>query len=372
MKYRLVFVIALVVLLTIISIVVFLYCIYRCCRKKDSHRCRRKLKYSRLPQDIESGLQNDGEHSFCPSEDNEQVSKPEVNHSQEIELRDLHVQLSKECYHVDNLNSLCTLVENDEGQPPVTLNYVQQSFTHVESGVNVEFIHCHIEPNSEESTAPVFVDTSAQGVHYPEFSSNFFNKKRNHASQPNNFRTFINGTIISAFMNQRATGYQFAVLMLLSEDNLRDIAKTVFTPNHMGRPIVNKDHPSMPNDKASYGNYIVARPVDNSYHSEEEIFGKYSSTNSPFIQLWNSYIRYNGTPPKCILLYSWNLPCSRCTDLIIHSLEEPPYDTTSVIVAHTTYWKSETQTQHNQNVVNLRKNNISVQHVNNPEYLPPA
>ena len=369
MEYWLVFVIALGVLLTI---VVFLYCIYRCYCKKDSRRCKRKHKYSRLPQDIESGLKNDGEHSFCQSEDNEQVSKPEVNHSQEIKLRDL--QISKECYHVNNSNSLCALVENDEGQPPVTPNYVRQNLTHVESGVNVEFTHnCHVEPNSEESTAPVFVGTFAQGVHYPEFSSNFFNKKRSLTSLPDNFRTFINDTIIPAFMNQRATGYQFAVLMLLSEDNLRDIAKTVFTPNHMGRPIVNKDHPSMPSDRASYGNYIVARPVNNSYHSEEEIFGMYSSTNSPFIELWNSYVSRNGTSPKCILLYSWNLPCSRCTDVIIRSLEEQPYNTTSVIVAHTTYWKwSESESVLRQNIEKLKKKNVSVHHVTYPANLPPA
>ena len=269
---------------------------------------------------------------------------------------------------------LCCCCCNDTGKGKyVSHNHVQRDFTHVESGVNVEFTHCHVEPNSEESTAPVFVGTSAQGVHYPEFSSKFFNKKRSLASLPNNFHAFINGTIIPAFMNQRATGYQFAVLMLLSEDNLRDITRTVFTPSYLGRPSVNNNHPSMPNDRASYGNYIVARPVDNSYHSEEEIFGKYSSTNSPFIQLWNSYISRNGTSPKCILLYSWNLPCSRCTNVIIRSLEEQPYNTTSVIVAHTTYWKwSETQIEHNQNVFKLRKNNIDVHHVNNPISIPPA
>ena len=175
-------------------------------------------------------------------------------------------------------------------------------------------------------------------------------------------------------MKQRATGYQFAVLMLLSEDNLRDITKTVFTPSYLGRPFVNKDHPSMPSDRASYGNYIVARPVENSYHSEKEIFGKYSSTNSPFKHLWNAYVRRNnGTLPKCILLYSWNLPCCGCTDLIISCLEEHPYNTTSIIVAHTTYWKwSESELEHRQNIEKLKKKNISVHHVTYPANFPPA
>ena len=60
-----------------------------------------------------------------------------------------------------------------------------------------EFDRRHVKPNSEESTAPVFVGTSAQGVRYPEsFSSNFFNKKRSLTSLPDNFHTFINDTII--------------------------------------------------------------------------------------------------------------------------------------------------------------------------------
>ena len=161
--------------------------------------------------------------------------------------------------------------------------------------------------SDEENIAPLI----RRGADYLDSASRSIVEKRSLASLPYNFNGFINKTIIPFFKDQRATGYQFAVLLLLSEDNLRDITKTVFTPSYLGRPFVNKDHPLMPNDSASYGNYIVAQPVDNSHHSEEEIFGKYSSTNSPFIQLWNSYIRYNGTsrtPFSGIITITVNYP----------------------------------------------------------------
>ena len=251
-------------------------------------------------------------------------------------------------------------------QPASTPRHLQQHYSRLvtlESGEHTQ------SESDEENTAPLI----RGGADYPDSASRSIVEKRSLASLPDNFDGFINKTIIPFFKDQRATRYQFAVLLLLSEDNLKDITKTIFTPtDYLGRPFVNKDHPSMPNDSASYGNYIVARPVENSYHSEEEIFGKYSSTNIPFIELWNSYIRYNGTSPKCILLYSWNLPCSRCTNVIIRSLEEHRFSTTCVIVVHTTYWKSETQTDYNQNIEKLRKSNISVEHVNNPERLSPA
>ena len=61
----------------------------------------------------------------------------------------------------------------------------------------------------------------------------------------------------------------------------------------------------------------VARPSSNNCHSEEEIFGKYSVIDTPFYHLWSAYVERNGAYPKCILIYSWNLPCSRCTEAII-------------------------------------------------------
>ena len=205
--------------------------------------------------------------------------------------------------------------------------------------------------------------------------------KRSLAPFPDNFHNFINNRIIPSFKNQRATGqYQFAVLVLLSEDDLKDISHMSFTPsNYLDQPLVDKDYTSMPrHDSASYGNYIVARPRHNNWHSEEEIFSGGNSVKlmagSPFRHLWDAYVdHHNGDDPKCILLYSWNLPCSRCTKVIIKSLKDWPYNVTNVIVAHTTYWKlSESSDEHRENEDKLKKENINVKHVKNPTSISPA
>ena len=118
---------------------------------------------------------------------------------------------------------------------------------------------------------------------------------------------------------------------------------------------------------ANFGNYIVARPSHiNGWHSEIVIFGGGHSFIMPghFSLLWEAYVdHHNGAKPKCILLYSWNLPCSCCTDVIIRSLEDQPYNETSVIVAHTTYWRREDESDYRKNIEKLKNENIHVEHV---------
>ena len=218
---------------------------------------------------------------------------------------------------------------------------------------------------------------SRQGYSFPlsVIPTDAIHRKRNIAPLPYNFHNFINNRIIPLFKDQRASSqYQFAVLVLLSEDDLADISNTSFTPsNHLDQPLVDKDYTSMPRqDSASCGNYIVARPSHNNWHSEEEIFSGGNSC-SPFSRLWDAYVKCNGHYPKCILLYSWNLPCSRCTKVITRSLKDWPYNVTNVIVAHTTYWKwSESSDEHRENEDKLKKENINVKHVNNPTSISKA
>ena len=197
------------------------------------------------------------------------------------------------------------------------------------------------------------------------------NQKRAILPLPNNFSRFIIHIIVPFFNEQRLTANQFAVVVLLSEDDIDNICGTRFVPSNGGKPLLNKYHPSMPLNASHYGNYIVARP-NSSWHSEEEIFGKYSSNDSPFSQLWTAYVRRNGSPPKCVLLYSWNLPCSRCTDVIIRSLNNNMYRCTSAIVAYSTYWQKELGGQYAQNKEKLKKENIVVKEVPYPEFIPPA
>ena len=194
-------------------------------------------------------------------------------------------------------------------------------------------------------------------------------QERKPSSLPNNFHNFITAIIIPSFEKQRLTRYQFAVVVLLSEKDLNNICGMKFIPSYEGQPILDKHHPSMPKSAI---NYIAARPSSDGCHSEEEIFGKYSSINSPFSQLWTAYLKRNRSTPKCVLLYSWQLPCSRCTDVIIRSLNDSMYRCTSVIVAHTIYWRSESEEEHRENEKKLKKENIAVVQVPYPEYLSPA
>ena len=218
--------------------------------------------------------------------------------------------------------------------------------------------------SSDDSTGYVCRDPPVSNI----------NQKRTLSPLPNNFDNFITDTVVPSFKKQRSTGrYQFAVVILLSENDFDDISDMGFEPsNILGEPLLNNTYPSMPRNAANYGNYIAARPDSVSCHSEEEIFGKYSSINSPFRELWTAYMSHNGSTPKCVLLYTWQLPCTRCTDVIIRSLNDDMYRCTSVIVAHTIYWRSESEEEHRENKEKLKKENIAVVQVPYPEYLSPA
>ena len=178
--------------------------------------------------------------------------------------------------------------------------------------------------------------------------------------QYNGFRDFIIERIIPDFSGQRKIGYyQFAVVVLLSESDLMNIKQMSFIPsNYWGKPILDKTVPLMPQDSAEYGNYMVARP-SNQYHSEVKLFG---GIDSPFNHLWHTYVKHNnGAYPKCIVIYSWNFPCSDCTDSIIKSLKEKPYNSVSVVVAHTAFWKKDSNREKSKE--KFKTKNITVKHI---------
>ena len=180
---------------------------------------------------------------------------------------------------------------------------------------------------------------------------------------PNHFHDFIIQRIIPDFRGQRKTCYyQFAVVVLLSESDLANIKKMSFFPSDFsGKPILDKTVPLMPRDRANLRNYLVAR-TSNKYHSEEKLFRQCSeSMETPFNGLYSAYVDHNHSHPKCILIYSWNFPCSQCTDLIVRSLGEKPYKELSVVVAHTAIWKHDSS--HEKNRKRLESKNITVKHV---------
>ena len=244
--------------------------------------------------------------------------------------------------------------------------------------VSVESCDCCFTAHKASSVPPYYYsrissdDSTGYVCRDPPVSN--IDQKRTLSPLPNNFDNFITDTVVPSFKKQRSTGrYQFAVVILLSENDFDDISDMGFEPsNILGEPLLNNTYPSMPRNAANYGNYIAARPDSVSCHSEEEIFGKYSSINSPFRELWTAYMSHNGSTPKCVLLYSWNLPCTRCTDVIIRSLNDDMYRCTSVIVAHTIYWRSESEEEHRENKEKLEKENIAVVQVPHPVRLSPG
>lgn len=166
--------------------------------------------------------------------------------------------------------------------------------------------------------------------------------KRNGFVVPDDFEKFVGYDMIMKFEGQRQVKFQFFVVVLVSEDDLRDLQHMTFHPhNHTlsQLPLINNQNLSMP-EPGNYGNYIVARFESCAYHSEEVVFGpKY---DNPFHQLWLAYTDKNGgRSPKAILLYSWNFPCSRCTKLIVGELSKKLYSDSHVMLAYSRIWDSE-------------------------------
>lgn len=175
------------------------------------------------------------------------------------------------------------------------------------------------------------------------------NEVRSVIGAPDDFENFIRHVIVPKFEQQRLYNYQkqFAVLLLATDKDLRNISQMKFCPHDP--PIINNGNLSMPDNEKEYHNYIVARPRNDNHHAEKEIFEHLD-------QLWNGFMRHNhGIPPKCFILYSWNFSCTKCTQLIIDSFNKPQYKSVSVIVAATAYWDKEEHEIRHQNEAKMEQ-----------------
>jgi hypothetical protein len=171
----------------------------------------------------------------------------------------------------------------------------------------------------------------------------------------------------AAFKEQRGVNQnQFAVLLLVSEEEFKHLDSMVFRPSR--EPLTDCLEVSMPSERKQYRNYIVARyessresgseddPID--YHSEETII-------SELDHLWKGYMKFTkGVAPKCFILYSWNFPCTDCTETIISALKHPPYKGISMIVAFSQHWRGETSRNVYLNRKEMRKKGIYFTKVN--------
>ena len=128
-------------------------------------------------------------------------------------------------------------------------------------------------------------------------------------SQAPEFYDFIQN-VIHLFNGQRQEGDEFAVLIFTAESTLSRMGRIQFrAPGHTTY-LVDKTYSYFP--RHNLKNYLVARPDGGGRHHCEKIL-----LNQEY-QLWDAYTEDHPTGPKCIILYSWLLPCSECTSKIIN------------------------------------------------------
>ena len=333
-----------IIILVIIVLIIFLFlttscCVYYyCCREKPQ-----KYRYSPLPQQEEFELEV---HSDC--------STPSVSYSHLTEQYDTEL---------GQLSSSLSSLSQDEQQP----GHGAHDFSYVTEAQPIELGEQNLQQPQTIVELEEQIDTSSVT------NSAQSSELEQELTLPLSIKTYIVDILIPYFKDQRA-GNQFAVVLLLSEAEYHNINEVKLSPSDTdGRPhIIDNSQTTLPSS-TEYCNYIVARPTidkrrkDKSIHSEKEIFGNcdHNSTKSRFDELWSAYYHKHGQVyPEYILIYSWNLPCKDCTDLIITSLQKSPYDSVAVLVIYTSEWKGEkTSDQHELNQKKLQDEGIAVKKV---------
>ena len=179
------------------------------------------------------------------------------------------------------------------------------------------------------------------------------------------FDKFIN-KVIGVFHRQRQERDQFAVLIFTEESNLSRMGKTKFQPCDprawCNTPLVNNAYPYFP--RGNLGNYLVARP-DGGRHCERIIFRQIRL-------LQNAYRRVHPGGPRCILLYSWLLPCSGCTSEILRYYSNISAPRPEMVVAYTVRWCEVTEAENQRNIKQMQQAGIIVKKIKYPNRLPSA
>ena len=180
------------------------------------------------------------------------------------------------------------------------------------------------------------------------------------------FDKFIIEKVISVFHWQRQERDQFAVLIFTEENNLSKMEYTRFKPCDpcawCNTPLVNNNYPYFP--RGDLGNYLVARP-DEGRHCEKIIFHQIHL-------LQDAYRRVHPRGPRCIILYSWLLPCSGCTREILRYYSNISAPRPKMVVAYTVLWCEVADTENQRNIEQMQQARIIVKKITYPHRLPPA
>ena len=178
--------------------------------------------------------------------------------------------------------------------------------------------------------------------------------------------------VIRKFSEQRRDQqYQFAVMFFVQQEikALEDIYinwNFNFWNKNSGRQLLcNYDVTYWPETDKFY-NYMVSRH-DNPNHAEEIIFNQ-------FLELWDRYLRrMRMKKPSFIILYSWLMLCSRCTQKLIDLIKDDSFKPTQFVVVYTIpAWDGELEDVAEASREKLLSAGIRVYHVTYDEYLPPG
>ena len=122
---------------------------------------------------------------------------------------------------------------------------------------------------------------------------------------------------------------QFAVAILLPDTQWKDFTYKPCKDGDGKKPLIDSSSSLSP-PGGKYGNYLAARP-NYGEHSETQILDKLHN-------LYNQYkVIHDGKPPKALLLYSWIVPCVKCTDAIVAKLAREPFNSIPTkVIAYTT------------------------------------
>ena len=162
---------------------------------------------------------------------------------------------------------------------------------------------------------------------------------------PHEFCEFMRN-VISQFRGQRLQGDQFAVLIFTTESRLNRMRGMQFHPSY---PLVNNRYPYFPRD--DLGNYIVARPEG--HHSEKIIFHQRHLLQDV----------YRNVNPRCIILYSWILPCTGCTNEILRYYRDISPPRPKMIVIFTVHWNEQSDEENQRNIDRMGQAEIIVERV---------
>ena len=186
----------------------------------------------------------------------------------------------------------------------------------------------------------------------------------NHESEGESLRRFISEAVIPKAEGQR-TSWQFAVLVLLARSETKRPQTFQFKPNKNSRLPIDPSKPFIP-AKSEFNNYIVARPEQDVLNRITEYYRIKFSQHAEkivvdeFEDLLLAYVRENKEDLGGIILYSWVMPCTECTNKIIDTLAGRKL---KVTVAYTLRCKLESERIQHANRERLRQAGATVEYI---------